>query len=59
MVPVAEQIGCTEVGNAFCANGFKSPLPRSTGSVCDGYAVQVRPRETPEISALAATYGKE
>jgi 4-hydroxybenzoate adenylyltransferase len=51
-VPVFEQIGCTEVGNAFCANGFGYSVPRSTGLVCDGYKVQVRPSQMPHVAAM-------
>jgi acyl-coenzyme A synthetase/AMP-(fatty) acid ligase len=52
-VPVLEQIGCTEVGNAFCANGFQSFSPRSTGQLCAGYQVEIRPSDAPEVVALA------
>lgn len=51
-VPVFEQIGCTEVGNAFCANGFGYSVPRSAGVVCEGYRVQVRPSKMPHVAAM-------
>jgi acyl-coenzyme A synthetase/AMP-(fatty) acid ligase len=51
-VPVFEQIGCTEVGNAFCANGFGHSVPRSAGLVCDGYKVAVRPSHMPHVAAM-------
>jgi len=51
-VPVFDQIGCTEVGNAFCTNGFGYSAPRSTGPVCDGYKVEVRPSQKPHVVAM-------
>lgn len=41
-VPVLNQIGSTEVGNAFCANGVTRRAEGTAGFVCPGYAVQLR-----------------
>ncbi|GGZ29847.1 hypothetical protein GCM10010387_24080 [Streptomyces inusitatus] len=41
-VPVLNQIGSTEVGNAFCANGVRRRAAGTAGFVCPGYAVQLR-----------------
>ncbi|MCX4678967.1 AMP-binding protein [Streptomyces sp. NBC_01433] len=41
-VPVLNQIGSTEVGNAFCANGVTRRATGTAGFVCPGYAVQLR-----------------
>ncbi|MFJ5228211.1 class I adenylate-forming enzyme family protein [Streptomyces sp. NPDC088400] len=41
-VPVLNQIGSTEVGNAFCANGVTRRAAGTAGFVCPGYAVQLR-----------------
>ncbi|ERT13607.1 hypothetical protein O185_07975 [Photorhabdus temperata J3] len=47
-VPVFNQIGSTEVGNAFCANGFARNYRDSVGLICPGYRVELRP--IPEAS---------
>ncbi|WP_051274710.1 class I adenylate-forming enzyme family protein [Cellulomonas sp. URHD0024] len=52
--PVLEQIGCTEVGNAFCANGSARSSRYSTGFVSPGYEVELRP-STVELSAPDGT----
>lgn len=57
-VPVLEQIGCTEVGNAFCANGFGSSSTRSAGLVCDGYDVDVRPGGQSGMWGVRAPHGR-
>ncbi|MFH9477536.1 class I adenylate-forming enzyme family protein [Streptomyces anulatus] len=45
-VPVLNQIGSTEVGNAFCANGVGRRAVGTAGPVCPGYDVELR--EDPE-----------
>ncbi|GHD35706.1 AMP-binding protein [Nocardiopsis kunsanensis] len=57
-VPVFEQIGCTEHGNAVCANGFHAHSPFSTGFPCDGTAVEIREAKSPE-AARAASPGEQ
>lgn len=42
--PVLEQIGCTEVGNAFCADGIYDQLSGTCGKACEGTEVEIRPR---------------
>ncbi|MEB4613733.1 class I adenylate-forming enzyme family protein [Leucobacter sp. M11] len=41
--PVLEQIGCTEVGNAICANRLANRSIHSCGTPCPGIDVEVRP----------------
>ncbi|WP_226366963.1 class I adenylate-forming enzyme family protein [Pseudonocardia sp. ICBG162] len=41
-VPVLNQIGSTEVGNAFCANGLARQAAGTAGRVCPGYDVALR-----------------
>ncbi|GGK01842.1 hypothetical protein GCM10011583_36820 [Streptomyces camponoticapitis] len=41
-VPVLDQIGSTEVGNAFCANGTRRRAAGTAGLVCPGYQVELR-----------------
>ncbi|GAA3853320.1 class I adenylate-forming enzyme family protein [Streptomyces sedi] len=41
-VPVLNQIGSTEVGNAFCANGVARRAEGTTGPVCPNYRVELR-----------------
>ncbi|GGP48767.1 MULTISPECIES: AMP-binding protein [Streptomyces] len=41
-VPVLNQIGSTEVGNAFCANGVGRRAAGTAGPVCPGYDVELR-----------------
>ncbi|MFB7918451.1 class I adenylate-forming enzyme family protein [Streptomyces sp. NPDC056061] len=41
-VPVLNQIGSTEVGNAFCANGVTRRAAGTAGLVCPGYDVELR-----------------
>ncbi|MFE2944615.1 AMP-binding protein [Streptomyces sp. NPDC059255] len=40
--PVLEQIGSTEVGHAFCANGLSHNTPGTVGRPVPGYEVQLR-----------------
>ncbi|MFI6081754.1 class I adenylate-forming enzyme family protein [Streptomyces sp. NPDC051217] len=41
-VQVLNQIGSTEVGNAFCANGTRRRAAGTAGLVCPGYQVELR-----------------
>jgi acyl-coenzyme A synthetase/AMP-(fatty) acid ligase len=41
-VQVLNQIGSTEVGNAFCANGVTRRAAGTAGFVCPGYRVELR-----------------
>ncbi|MFE9059537.1 class I adenylate-forming enzyme family protein [Streptomyces mutabilis] len=41
-VPVLNQIGSTEVGNAFCVNGVTHRAAGTAGLVCPGYEVELR-----------------
>ncbi|MFI0263044.1 class I adenylate-forming enzyme family protein [Streptomyces sp. NPDC017056] len=41
-VQVLNQIGSTEVGNAFCANGVTRRAAGTAGFVCPGYEVELR-----------------
>lgn len=50
-IPVANQIGSTEVGNAFCANGTERVARGTAGLVCPGYTVELRADE--QVPALA------
>jgi fatty-acyl-CoA synthase/benzoate-CoA ligase/fatty acid CoA ligase FadD22 len=42
--PVLEQIGSTEVGHAFCANGVAYNMPGTVGRAVPGYEVRLRDR---------------
>ncbi|GAA2400959.1 hypothetical protein GCM10010191_05240 [Actinomadura vinacea] len=43
--PVLEQIGSTEVGHAFCANGVAHNMPGTVGPAVPGYEVELRDRD--------------
>lgn len=58
-VPVYEQIGCTEVGNAFCANGPGAYAPRSAGPVSPGYQVELRPSDSEHVVRLREQTGHD
>lgn len=40
--PVLDQLGCTEVGHAFCANSVTAQRPGSVGRAVPGYDIEVR-----------------
>ncbi|MEU1270546.1 AMP-binding protein [Streptomyces sp. NPDC005799] len=42
--PVLEQIGSTEAGHAFCANGFEHNHPGTVGRPVPGFEVELRDR---------------
>ncbi|QOV36091.1 AMP-binding protein [Streptomyces ferrugineus] len=42
--PVLEQIGSTEAGHAFCANGFEHHRPGTVGRPVPGFEVELRDR---------------
>ncbi|MGC9535376.1 benzoate-CoA ligase family protein [Streptomyces sp. UG1] len=42
--PVLEQIGSTEAGHAFCANGFEHNRPGTVGRPVPGFEVELRDR---------------
>jgi acyl-coenzyme A synthetase/AMP-(fatty) acid ligase len=44
-VPVYEQIGSTEAGHAFCANGVSGNVPGTIGRPVPGYELQLRARD--------------
>ncbi|GAA3193819.1 MULTISPECIES: class I adenylate-forming enzyme family protein [Streptomyces] len=58
-VPVLNQIGSTEVGNAFCANGVTRRAAGTAGFVCPGYDVELRsaPDLPPPAGASAHKVG--
>lgn len=58
-VAVYEQIGCTEVGNAFCANGPAAHAPRSAGPISPGYQVEVRPSDSEHVARLREQTGHD
>ncbi|GAA2398042.1 AMP-binding protein [Streptomyces coeruleofuscus] len=43
--PVLEQIGSTEAGHAFCANGFAHNHPGTVGRPVPGFEVELRDRD--------------
>ncbi|MFD5129270.1 AMP-binding protein [Streptomyces olindensis] len=43
--PVLEQIGSTEAGHAFCANGFAHHRPGTVGRPVPGFEVELRDRD--------------
>ena len=43
--PVLEQIGSTEAGHAFCANGFDHNHPGTVGRPVPGFEVELRDRD--------------
>ncbi|WP_405507158.1 AMP-binding protein [Streptomyces purpurascens] len=43
--PVLEQIGSTEAGHAFCANGFAHDHPGTVGRPVPGFEVELRDRD--------------
>ncbi len=43
--PVLEQIGSTEAGHAFCANGFAHNRPGTVGRPVPGFEVELRDRD--------------
>ncbi len=51
-VRVLNQIGSTEVGNAFCANGVTRRAAGTAGFVCPGYDVELR--SDPDLPLPAA-----
>ncbi|WP_433655225.1 class I adenylate-forming enzyme family protein [Nocardia sp. CA-128927] len=55
--PVLEQIWCTEVGNAFCANGIDAASADSVGFPCPGYDVEVRVPSDPRVAEAFAVEG--
>ena len=56
--PVLEQIGCTEHGNAICANGIQAYSPFSCGFPCEGVEVEVRDAKIPEAARAASPDGR-
>ncbi|WP_084792074.1 class I adenylate-forming enzyme family protein [Actinopolyspora mortivallis] len=55
-IPVLGQIGSTEVGNAFCANGKELRSEGSAGFVRPGYRVELRPVEDASIRMVGGRH---
>ncbi|MFE7654621.1 benzoate-CoA ligase family protein [Streptomyces bottropensis] len=48
--PVLEQIGSTEAGHAFCANGFDHNHPGTVGRPVPGFEVELRDRAGAQVA---------
>ncbi|WP_328505386.1 benzoate-CoA ligase family protein [Streptomyces sp. NBC_00391] len=48
--PVLEQIGSTEAGHAFCANGFDHNHPGTVGRPVPGFEVELRDRSGAQVA---------
>ncbi len=57
-IPVLNQIGSTEVGNAFCANGIERRAAGTAGFVREGYRVELRPVDPSRVPMIESNGAK-